>query len=58
MTPHWTFISNELMRTSSCPIGAQRSFFKQAVHDLNIPRKKLGHLQKWLTFAVMAHDTE
>jgi len=27
MTPYWTFASNELMQTSSCPIGACRNFF-------------------------------
>jgi len=33
MTPHWTFISNELTRTSPCLIGAQCNFFNQAVLD-------------------------
>jgi len=27
MTPHWTYVFNELMQTSSCLIGARRSIF-------------------------------
>jgi len=27
MTPHWTFIFNEMTKTSSCSIGARRNFF-------------------------------
>jgi len=40
MTPHWTFISNKLTRTSFCPIGAQRNFLNQAVLDPNVPQHR------------------
>jgi len=47
MKPHWTFIFNELMKLSSCPIEAFRKLFYSSSSwswRTAKPYKKLGYL--------------
>jgi len=42
MTLNWTFISNELTRTSFCSKKGWRNFFNQAVLDPDVPKCRTG----------------